>query len=123
LAESSEAKYKTAFATSSASLTESAERNASPKSLLQLFLYVCRWHDQGPDRRASGARRYLINPDFVGRKVRGQIWSHGADTALGHRIGGESRHPEHRLNRTIQYDRRAFIQMRRSGLNSEENTR
>jgi hypothetical protein len=104
-------------------LTESAERNASANSLLQLFLCVFRWHYQGPDRRAGGARRNLIDPDFAGSKLRGQISSHGADTAFGCRIGSESRYPEHRLNRTIQYDRRAFIQMRRSGLNGEENAR
>jgi hypothetical protein len=90
-------------------LAESAEWNGLANPLLQLFLCVLRGHSKGPDRCSSGARCNLIYPDFAWSELRSQISSHGAYTAFCCRIGSESRYPEHGLNRTIQYGRRAFI--------------
>src|SRR5580700_3431472 len=104
-------------------LAVSAEWDALANTLLQLFLCVIRGHDKGPDRCSSGARCNLIYPDFAGSEFRSQIAGHSTYAAFCGRIGSESRYPEHSLNRTIQYDRCAFIQMRRRGLNSEENAR
>jgi len=104
-------------------LAESAEGNGLANPLLQLSLCVFRGRYKGPDRGSSGARGHLVYPDFAWRELRSQISRHGAYTAFCCGIGSESRYPEHGLHRTIQDDRRAIIQMRRRGLNGEENAR
>src|SRR5260221_10757776 len=104
-------------------VAESAEWNALANPLLQLFLCVFGGHYKGPDRCSGGARCDLIYPDFAWSELRSKISGHCAYTAFCRGIGSESRYSEHGLNRTIQYDRRAFLQMRCRGLNSEENAR
>jgi hypothetical protein len=107
MAESSEARYKAAFATSSASLN-------LPSGMLRLtrcansFSASAVGTIKGPDRGLSGARRNLVHPDFAGSEFRSQIPCHGPNSAFCSRIGSESRYSKYGLNRTIQYDRRAF---------------
>ena len=104
-------------------LAESAQGNGLANPLLQRPLCLFRGQDQGPDRGSRGARGHLVDPDLAWRELRSQISGHGAYPAFGGRVGREARDPEHGLNRTIQDDLGAFLQVRRRGLDGEENAR
>ena len=108
MAESSEARYKTAFATSSASL-----------NLLRGMVWLTRCSNS-----LSASSVGVIRDQIGVRVAPGVTWFtrilRGANSEAK---ASESRYPEHGLHRTIQDDRRAIIQMRRRGLNGEENAR